>query len=184
MNFALLLSLAPGLGPAPSLPEGAPPAGQTEAAYYVYVAAESEDVVALTRFDSGSKELEVLDRIEVGYQATEIEGPHGLTVAPEGDYWYLSLAHGKPNGWLYKYSTETNEFVAKCELGLFPATMQISPATGLLYCVNFNLHGSMEPSSVSIVDPRRWWRSSAWSPARCPTAPVSRPTACSTTPAR
>jgi len=31
--------------------------------------------------------------------------------------------------------------------------MQISVATGLLYCVNFNLHGKMEPSSVSVVDP-------------------------------
>ena len=38
------------------------------------------------------------------------------------------------------------------ELGLFPASMQISPATGLLYCVNFNLHGDMVPSTVSVVD--------------------------------
>ena len=36
---------------------------------------------------------------------------------------------------------------------MFPATMQISSATGLLYCVNFNLHGRMLPSSVSILDP-------------------------------
>jgi len=38
-------------------------------------------------------------------------------------------------------------------LGLFPASMQISSVTGLLYCVNFNLHGDMKPSSVSVVDP-------------------------------
>ena len=31
--------------------------------------------------------------------------------------------------------------------------MQISELTGLLYCVNFNLHGEMKPSSVSVVDP-------------------------------
>ena len=31
--------------------------------------------------------------------------------------------------------------------------MQVSKTTGLLYCVNFNLHGDMEPSSVSVVDP-------------------------------
>ena len=31
--------------------------------------------------------------------------------------------------------------------------MQISSATGLLYCVNFNLHGDMVPSTVSVVDP-------------------------------
>ena len=31
--------------------------------------------------------------------------------------------------------------------------MQISTVTGFLYCVNFNLHGSMKPSTVSVVDP-------------------------------
>ena len=36
---------------------------------------------------------------------------------------------------------------------MFPASMQISSLTGLLYCVNFNLHGEMKPSSVSVVDP-------------------------------
>ena len=30
--------------------------------------------------------------------------------------------------------------------------MQNPPATGLLYCVNFNLHGDMVPSTVSVVD--------------------------------
>jgi YVTN family beta-propeller protein len=31
--------------------------------------------------------------------------------------------------------------------------MQISPKTGLLYAVNFNLHGLMRTSTVSVVDP-------------------------------
>ena len=31
--------------------------------------------------------------------------------------------------------------------------MQVSKATGLLYVVNFNLHGEMVPSTVSVVDP-------------------------------
>ncbi len=31
--------------------------------------------------------------------------------------------------------------------------MQVSESTGLLYCVNFNLHGDMVPSTVSVVDP-------------------------------
>ena len=84
---------------------------------------------------------------------TEIEGPHGITVDPNGKYWYLSLAHGNPFGTLVKYSTESNRPVSKTKLGLFPATMEISPVTGLLYCVNFNLHGDMKPSSVSVVDP-------------------------------
>ncbi len=94
-----------------------------------------------------------MERIPVGVWPAENEGPHGITVSPDGEHWYLSLAHGNPYGTLYKYSTETNKVVGKTQLGIFPATMQISPATGLLFCVNFNLHGKMEPSTVSVVDP-------------------------------
>lgn len=119
--------------------------------YYFYAAAESDDTVSLINFD-GETAIE-LERIPVGSMKTEIEGPHGLTVDPSGDYWYLSLAHGNPYGSLVKFSTETNRPIDKTTLGLFPASMQISSLTGLLYCVNFNLHGAMKPSSVSVVDP-------------------------------
>ena len=119
--------------------------------YYFYVAAESDDTVSLIKFDGN--QAEELERIPVGMMKTEIEGPHGLTVDPTGEYWYLSLAHGNPYGSLLKYSTKTNKLVDKTLLGLFPASMDISELTGLLYCVNFNLHGEMKPSSVSVVDP-------------------------------
>lgn len=119
--------------------------------YYFYVAAESDDTVSLIKFDGN--QAEELERIPVGMMKTEIEGPHGLTVDPTGEYWYLSLAHGNPYGSLLKYSTKTNKLVDKTLLGLFPASMEISELTGLLYCVNFNLHGEMKPSSVSVVDP-------------------------------
>ena len=120
--------------------------------YYLYVAAESEDEVALIRFDGKTAHVE--KRIPVGVWPLEIEGPHGLSVSPDGEYWYLSMAHGMPYGHLYKYKTGSDEMVDRVELGLFPATMGISNATGLLYIVNFNLHGShSESSTVSIVDP-------------------------------
>ena len=125
----------------------------TATRYQLYVTAESADVVCLAEFDSATGQVTVASRIPVGYQPTEIEGPHGLTVSPDGEHWFVTMAHGKPYGTLYKYSTATNALVGQCELGLFPATMQISQATGLLYCVNFDLHGKMEPSTVSIVDP-------------------------------
>lgn len=119
--------------------------------YYVYVTAESEDEVALIKFDGENAVIE--ENITVGVWPAEIEGPHGINVSPDGKYWYLSLAHGNPFGTLYKYSTETNKVVGQVTLGLFPASLQVSSATGLLYCVNFNLHGDMVPSSVSVVDP-------------------------------
>jgi len=119
--------------------------------YYVYVASESEDTVSLIKFD-GNEAVEA-ERIDVGFMFAEIEGPHGITVDPSGDFWYITLAHGNPFGTLVKYSTKTNEAIARTTLGLFPATMEISTITGFLYCVNFNLHGSMKPSNVSVVDP-------------------------------
>jgi len=118
--------------------------------YRLYVAAESADEIYQVAFDRAGARVEEV--IEVGYQATEIEGPHGLAVDPGGEHWYVTMAHGKPWGILYQYATGTNELMAQTELGLFPATMQISDATGLLYAVNFDLHGDMSPSSVSVVD--------------------------------
>lgn len=121
--------------------------------YYVYVAAESEDAVYMVRYDASSQKGSIADVVPVGEYPTEIEGPHGINVDPDGNYWYLSVAHGNPYGWLYKFKTGSNEYVMRTELGMFPASMEISKATGLLYVVNFNLHGDMEPGTVSVVDP-------------------------------
>lgn len=121
--------------------------------YHVYVAAESEDMVYLVTYDAEEQKGWIADEIPVGEYPTEIEGPHGINMGLDGEYWYLSIAHGNPFGWLHKFKTGTNEFIGRTELGMFPASMEISPATGLLYVVNFNLHGDMEPSTVSVVDP-------------------------------
>jgi DNA-binding beta-propeller fold protein YncE len=53
---------------------------------------------------------------------------------------------------IHKFTTGTDRWLAEVPVGLFPASMDISPATGLLYVVNFNLYGDMVPSSVSVVD--------------------------------
>ena len=89
--------------------------------YYIYVCAESEDEVALIKFDG--KKAVVEKTIPVGVWPLEIEGPHGITVSPDGEHWYLSMAHGMPYGHLYKYETGTDKFVERVELGMFPATM-------------------------------------------------------------
>ncbi len=121
--------------------------------YYAYVAAESEDEVHLVHFNANTQNLEIAETIHVGRYPTEIDGPHGITVSPDGKNWFVSIAHGNPYGYLAKYSTETNELISTAELGMFPASMEISEATGLLYVVNFNLHGDMVPSTVSVIDP-------------------------------
>ncbi len=126
--------------------------GQTSAErnYFAYIAAESDDTVDLVRFGPDGGEL--VKRIPVGILPTEIEGPHGVRVAPDGRHWYVSIAHGMPWGSIHKYETETDLEVADTTAGLFPATMDISPATGFLFVVNFNLHGDHVPSDISVID--------------------------------
>lgn len=80
--------------------------------YYVYVCAESEDEVAVIRF--GPDGLEVVKTIAVGSIPVEIEGPHGIGVAPNGQHWYVSVSHGFPFGSVYKYETATDQLVGEC----------------------------------------------------------------------
>ncbi len=118
--------------------------------YYFYVCAESDDEVALVRY--GPAGLEVAKTVKVGSYPTEIEGPHGITVDPNGHYWYVSIAHGFPYGSVHKYRTGSDEWLDDVTLGMFPATLSVAETTGLMYVVNFNLHGAMEPSGISAVE--------------------------------
>lgn len=125
-------------------------AGQEEV-YRAYVAAESEDEVAVVRF-TPSTGLEVERVITVGRLPAEIEGPHGIFFDPSGDYWYLTLGHGFPNGTLLKYDAAVDTVVGSSELGLFPATVSLTPEGALAFIVNSNFYGDMVPSTLSVVD--------------------------------
>jgi DNA-binding beta-propeller fold protein YncE len=149
-----VLVVAAALGSAAMAGPGvrAPQAGRS---YLAYACAESDDTVALVRFTPsgpGQGTLDVVKTIDVGVWPTEIEGPHGIAVHPNGRHWFTSLSHGNPNGVVEKYATGTDERVDRVDVGLFPASMDISPTTGFLYVVNFNLYGRMRPSTVSVVD--------------------------------
>ena len=103
----------------------------------------------MIRFGQQGAQVEKL--IETGSMPSDIDGPHGIVVSPDKQFYYVSLGHGRPYGSVWKYSTKDNSVLGKVTLGFFPATMDISRDGGLLYVVNFNLHGDMVPSSVSIV---------------------------------
>jgi DNA-binding beta-propeller fold protein YncE len=123
-------------------------AGQ-ERTYFAYVASEAADKITVVRYGPNGA---ALDReIGTGIMPLDIDGPHGLTVSPDGKFYYVSIAHGQPNGSVWKYSTKDNAVAGRVTLGMFPATMDVSPDGEFLYVVNFNLHGDMVPSSVSIV---------------------------------
>lgn len=117
--------------------------------YLVYVLSESADRIALVRF--GPKGARVERDFETGSMPIDIDGPHGIAISPDKKFYYVSLAHGRPNGSVWKYRTADDAVVGRVPLGLFPATMDLTPDGQFLYVVNFNLHGDMIPSSVSIV---------------------------------
>ena len=119
------------------------------AAYWVYVANESSDLVSRVRFD-GARAVEE-KTIPVGVAPADLDGAHGITVSADGDYWYVSLAHGTPYGMVWRFRTGSDELVDSTRVGLFPATMGISADGSMLFVANFNLHGQHVPSSVSAV---------------------------------
>jgi DNA-binding beta-propeller fold protein YncE len=120
-----------------------------DADYWLYVAAESEDEVALVRFGPDGAAIE--RTIPVGSFPTDIDGPHGIAIHPDGSRWYVSIAHGMPYGEVVAYSTATNERIGRVTAGLFPATMAVDPA-GLLFVANFNLHGDHVPGTISVIE--------------------------------
>jgi len=121
--------------------------------YLLYVLSEGADKIALVRFGSGGARLE--REIPTGDMPADIDGPHGIAISPDKQFYYVSLAHGRPFGSVWKYSTTDDRVVGRVRLGYFPATMDITADGSLLYVVNFNLHGDMVPSSVSVVATER-----------------------------
>jgi DNA-binding beta-propeller fold protein YncE len=132
------------------------PAG-AQPAYRLLAGAESDDHVALIEFRPCAAQAtacgaRVVREYLVGPTPFDIEGPHGVVAAPDGKAFYVSIAHGKPNGLLEKYDLESGALLGVTELGMFPATIDVSPAD-LVYVINFNFHDpEMSPSSLSIVD--------------------------------
>jgi DNA-binding beta-propeller fold protein YncE len=117
--------------------------------YFVFVASEGNDQISLVEF--GPAGARVARERKIGSNPTELVGPHGLYVSPDGKWYYVSTAHGTPNGALWKFSTANDEQVGRVELGRFPATVQVAPNGHYAWVVNFNLYGDMVPSSVSVV---------------------------------
>ena len=118
--------------------------------YWVYVGAESADLIHRIRFGPGGAVVEKTTRI--GELAAEMEGPHGLQVSADGKYLFMTTGHGVPDGKYWKYELGPDTLVGpSIHLGNFPASIDVTPDGLYAFSVNFNLHGDMVPSTVSVV---------------------------------
>jgi len=148
----LLISMVlPGGVAARQAPSTAPvtPAKPTRN-YWAYVGAESADLFHRIRF--GPEGVAVEKTIPVGELAAEMEGPHGLVISADGKYLYMTTGHGLPDGKYWKYQLGPDTLVGPgVFLGNFPASIDVTPDGLYTFSANFNLHGDMVPSSMSVV---------------------------------
>ena len=79
--------------------------------YYVYVGAESADLLHRIRFGPDGAEVE--QTTVVGEMSLETEGPHGLMTSPDGRFLYMTTGHGIPDGKLWKLETGADTLVAE-----------------------------------------------------------------------
>lgn len=149
----LLLSLMvlPGALAARQVPSAASmaPAKPTRN-YWVYVGAESADLIHRIRF--GPAGVAVEKTIPVGELPAEMEGPHGLVISADGKYLFMTTGHGMPDGKYWKYALGADTLIGTgVFLGNFPASIDVTPDGLYTISANFNLHGDMVPSSMSVV---------------------------------
>ena len=114
-----------------------------------YVASEAADAISLVRF--GPQGLAVDHTLPTGLMPNDIDGPHGLAVVARRPR-LLRVVRARP---AVRHGLEVldprRQVLGHVTLGMFPATVQVTPDGEFLYVVNFNLHGDHVPSSVSVV---------------------------------
>ncbi|MEZ4457757.1 MAG: hypothetical protein R2882_14590 [Gemmatimonadales bacterium] len=135
---------------APAGLAGQAPPPRPTANYWVYVGAESADLIHRIRL--GPDGLVVEKTIPVGELAAEMEGPHGLSISKDGKYLHMTTGHGFPDGKYWQYALGPDTLTGPGILvGNFPATIDVSPDGLWALVANFNLHGDMVPSSQSVI---------------------------------
>lgn len=149
-RFALCLLVCLALGLTGGTQTVSAPASDRPAQdYLVYVVCESADKIVLIRFGPGGARIE--SQMRTGLMPMDINGPHGIAVSPDEQYFYVSEGHGRPDGSVWKYRSGSDTVIKYTGLGLFPATTDITPDGNFIYVANANFHGDMVPSSISVV---------------------------------
>jgi YVTN family beta-propeller protein len=129
-----------------------------ENSYLFFVASEGVDQVALVRF--GRVDAQVEHRTYVRLPLIDSAGPRALRIAPGGQLYYLTTAHGFPNGELIKMriaadsttrSQPADTIRGREPLGSSPGALQLTPDGEYAWVVNATPIEERQPSSISVV---------------------------------
>jgi DNA-binding beta-propeller fold protein YncE len=160
--WGLLLVGGLGLSGVPANAQGVAsgePAPAPEAVYRLYVGAESADLLHRIRFGPDGAVVEASIPVAALYEQSRVpellsehESPHGVAVDARNGVVYMTTGHGLPDGKLWKVEAGTGRLLGgPVDLGRFPASLGVSPDGRFVAVANFNLHGDMVPSSISVV---------------------------------
>lgn len=144
---ATVLSLAwtvPAVAQAP-VPPAAPTFG-----YRLYVVSESGDIVTQLGWDGAT--LTTLKTVPVGVMPADIDGPHNVTVSPDGRFYYVTVAHGTPYGSLWKMAMDGDTLLGRAPVELFPTTISVTPDGELAFVANSDFYGDHPRTNlVSVI---------------------------------
>ncbi len=118
--------------------------------YRVGVVSESGDIVTWLRPGEGT--LVVDHVVPIGVMPTDIDGPHNVTVAPDGKSYYISVAHGTPYGSLWRMSLPGDTLIGRAPLELFPTTISVTPDGEIAFVANSDFYGDRPRiNPISII---------------------------------
>lgn len=121
--------------------------------YRVLVASESGDIVTELAWDGTA--LTAVKTVPIGVMPADIDGPHNVTVAPDGSAWYVSVAHGTPYGSLWKMAAGSDSLLGRAAVEMFPTTIALTPDGALAFVANSDFHGDHpRVNVVTIVETR------------------------------
>jgi len=125
-------------------------AAQAPPGYRLYVVSESGDIVTQLTWDGSA--LHQVKTVPVGIMPADIDGPHNVTVSPDGRFYYVSVAHGTPYGSLWKIAVDGDTLLARAQVEMFPTTISVTPDGELAFVANSDFYGDHPRTNVvSIV---------------------------------
>ncbi len=126
----------------------APAAGQGR--YLVGVVSESGDRLTWLRPEGGTL---AVDRIvPLGLRPADLDGPHGLAIAPDQRSYYVTMAHGTPFGSVWRLDAATDSVLGRAEAWRFPSSLAPAGDGTWLFVANSDFHGPRPAvNPVSII---------------------------------
>ncbi len=117
--------------------------------YRIYVASESGDIITQLTWDGAA--VNTVKAVRVGIIPADINGPHNVTISPDGKYYYVTIAHGTPYGTLWKMAVDGDTLLGRAPVEMFPTTISLTPDGELAFVANSDFYGDHPRTNVVSV---------------------------------